>query len=62
MLIVQGRSNSSLSVEESINNLHFLYIGLHLYRSKPHNIHMKRDHLYCIVHVQVQRIQVQVAS
>ncbi len=33
-------------------------MGLHHYRSEPHNIHnMKRDYVYCIVHVQVQRIQ-----
>ncbi len=33
------------SVEESKDNLHFLYIGLHIYSSRPHNIDMKRDYI-----------------
>ncbi len=47
------------SVEESIDIL-YLNVGLHLYRSKPHNIGMmKMDHFCCIFHVQVQSINIQ---
>ncbi len=33
------------------------YMGLDLYRCKPHIIRTKRDHLCCIYYVQVQSIQ-----
>ncbi len=44
------------SVEKAIDNLLFLNIRLHLYRSKLHNIPVKRSHLWCICHVQVWSI------
>ncbi len=50
------------SVEEAKDNLHFLYICLHLYRSKLHNIHMKRDHPCCIFYVHVQSIQSRISE
>ncbi len=40
MLIIQFVIKS---VEESIDNIHFLYMRLHQYRTKPRNIHTKRD-------------------
>ncbi len=45
------------SVEKPKDNFPFLYMELHLCRSKPHNISTKRDHLCCVFHVQVQSIQ-----
>ncbi len=45
------------NVQESIDYLHFLTMGLHIYRSKQQNIRTKRDHVCCIFHVQVHSIQ-----